>query len=172
MKKIKILTDENKRLLAYCDFGELENGIEIEVEDDFEFKHFLADYIFENNQIVYKPSLEELKKIKREELKKIRDSKIHENIEVHGSLFQVREQDTMKFQLIGLGLALGKLNPMDKEKWVLADNTVKDLTNIELVNVLIEKEARERELFAKFIELDSRLQLSKTIEEIEAIKWE
>lgn len=117
-------------------------------------------------------TLEEVKKIKRKELKQIRDEKIHENITVHGSIFQVRESDTVKFQLIGLGLALGKLELNGKEKWVLADNSVQEFTNSELIDVLMAKEERERKIFAKFVELDMQLQASSTVEEIEAIKWE
>ncbi|WP_147369709.1 DUF2977 domain-containing protein, partial [Fusobacterium necrophorum] len=44
MKKIKILIDENKRIIAYCDFGELENSMEITVDDDFQFNKSLDDY--------------------------------------------------------------------------------------------------------------------------------
>src|SRR3712207_7617550 len=56
------LIDENKRLLAYCDFGELENSMEITVDDDFEFDKNLSDYIYQNEKLVYSPNLEKIKR--------------------------------------------------------------------------------------------------------------
>src|SRR3712207_489313 len=50
------------------------------------------------NGKTWEVDIEEVKEMKRQELKHIREIKISENIEVHGSLFQVREKDLENFE--------------------------------------------------------------------------
>lgn len=56
---MKILLDENKRIIAYTYIGELQGSVEI---DDFNFEHPSQDYIYENGKIKYSPDLEKFKK--------------------------------------------------------------------------------------------------------------
>lgn len=116
-------------------------------------------------------TLDEIKEQKREKLKNIRDEEDNSDIEVNGDLFKIKKDDVMKFYLIGIGIGMGLVDPKGKERWVLADNTVKEFTNNELMNVIAKKAERERILFRKFIELDERLKQARTVEEIENIVW-
>lgn len=173
MKKIKILTDENKRLLAYCDFGELENAIEIEVEDDFEFTEDIENYILsEANELKYVFNLEQAKLEKREELKSIRNQKIQSDIEVHGSVFQVRDSDKENFDDVGLMIRTGEIDYDYKKHWVLADNSIKEFTARQIIDVWKERTKRKDKIFLEFGQLSMKLAACNNIEEIEAIKWE
>lgn len=116
-------------------------------------------------------TLDEIKEQKREKLKNIRDEEDDSDIEVNGDLFKIKKDDVMKFYLIGIGIGMGLVDPKGKERWVLADNTVKEFTNNELMNVIAKKAERERILFRKFIELDERLKQARAVEEIENIVW-
>ena len=116
-------------------------------------------------------TLDEIKEQKREKLKNIRDEEDNSDIEANGDLFKIKKDDVMKFYLIGIGIGMGLVDPKGKERWVLADNTVKEFTNNELMNVIVKKAERERTLFRKFIELDERLKQARTVEEIENIVW-
>ena len=116
-------------------------------------------------------TLDEIKEQKREKLKNIRDEEDNSDIEVNGDLFKIKKDDVMKFYLIGIGIGMGLVDPKGKERWVLADNTVKEFTNNELMNVIAKKAERERTLFRKFIELDERLKQARTVEEIENVVW-
>ena len=76
---MKILIDKNKRIISYALIGELQGAIEV---DNFEFIHPIDDYIYENGKIKYSPNIDRLKKLKREELKVIRTSKLYENTRI------------------------------------------------------------------------------------------
>lgn len=118
MKKIKILIDENKRLLAYCDFGELENSMEITVDNDFQFNKSLDDYVYQDKKIVYSPNLDRIKKQVNEKWKMERQEKIDADLEYKGSIFQMREViDVKNFEQRGLQIALGQKQLTDKEEW-------------------------------------------------------
>lgn len=172
MKKIKILIDENNRLIGYCDYGEMENSIEIEIEDNFEFKTNIQNYTYVNGNLEYRDNLDELKKQKLEELKNARDSFIKSDLDMNGDLFQVRNtEDRDKFNRIILGLLLKKLKKEDTEEWKLANNTYKVFTYAELSNIPDLYSAREREAFKKFHQLDDKLQACNTTDEIMALKW-
>ncbi len=172
MKKIKITTDENKRIVGYAVIGDLPNCIEIEVEDDFIFKGYIRDYTYKNKKINYEPDLESSRKKKREELKEKRKEKIEENIEIKGDLFQVRKEDLDNFYNLKIAMDLDSKMKTQKVKWILADNTIKEFNYIELMNVLSAYMLRKQNLFLKFGELTYKLEMCRTIEEIEKIKWE
>lgn len=172
MKKIKILTEENKRLLAYCDFGELENSIEIEVEDDFEFTGDIENYILtEENKLKYVFNLEQTKLEKIQKLKIIRDEKISEDIEVDGAVYQIKEKDLQKFLLKKVEADIHPELKEVKEDWRLADNTYKKIDFNDVLNILEAYGARQRKVFKEFGILEYRLMACTTLEEIEAIKW-
>lgn len=118
-------------------------------------------------------TLEDVKNRKREELKAIRDKKCKENLEMNGSLFQVRNtEDRAKFDRIFMGVLAKVLKEDDTEEWRLADNTYKIFTYQELSKISKLYSDREREIFKKFKELDTKLKTADTVESIEKIKWE
>ncbi|KYM50708.1 hypothetical protein A2U11_08340 [Fusobacterium necrophorum subsp. funduliforme] len=118
-------------------------------------------------------TLEDVKNRKREELKTIRDKKCKENLEMNGSLFQVRNtEDRAKFDRIFMGVLAKVLKEDDTEEWRLADNTYKIFTYQELSKISKLYSDREREIFKKFKELDTKLKTADTVESIEKIKWE
>lgn len=167
---MKIKINKQKKIIAYCTFGELEDSIEVE---DFEFKYPIYDYIYENKKIIYSPNLDRIKKEKREELKKIRDSKIRDNISLYGVEFQVRNDvDIENFKDVERGLQRGFKQLTDKRFWILADNSIKEFTYEQLSKVLDEKAKRKEEIFNKFGLLSMELEKADTVEKIENIKWD
>lgn len=117
-------------------------------------------------------NLEEVKENKRQELKLFRASKIDEDIVVSGDPFQVKERDLNNFYNIK---TIADLNPAIKTQkvtWILADNTAKEFTYEQIMNVLIAYIMRKQELFAKFTALIEKLETCTTVEEIEKIVWE
>ena len=117
-------------------------------------------------------NLEEVKENKRQELKLFRASKIDEDIVVSGDPFQVKERDLNNFYNIK---TIADLNPAIKTQkvtWILADNTAKEFTYEQIMNVLVAYIMRKQELFTKFAVLTERLEACTTVEEIEKIVWE
>ena len=171
MKTIKILIDENKRLTGYCDFGELQNSIELEVEDDFEFKGNLKNYSYVDEKLVYSVDLEEVKEKKRNELKAVREAKISENIIAYESEFQVRDKDLENFEDVARAIRRNKKSLEDKRSWILADNTVKEFTYAQLLDVLDARALRKENLFNTYGIFLMQLEKSTTVEEIEKIIW-
>lgn len=166
---MKIVIDKNKRIISYALIGELQGAIEVE---NFEFIHPIDDYVYENGKIKYSPDLDKLKKLKREELKKIRTSKLYENITVNGDTFQVRKDDLDNFWEVDYMLKRGEVAETDTRNWILADNSIKTFTYAQLMNVLTEFIKRKAEIFEKFGVLSIKLESCKSAEEIETIKWQ
>ena len=166
---MKIVIDKNKRIISYALIGELQGAIEV---DNFEFIHPIDDYIYENGKIKYSPNIDRLKKLKREELKVIRTSKLYENITVNGDTFQVRKDDLENFWEVDYILGAGEVTETDTRNWILADNSIKTYTYAQILNVLTEFIKRKSEIFEKFGALSVKLESCKSVEEIESIKWE
>ncbi len=166
---MKIIVDKSKRITSYAIIGELQGAIEV---DDFEFIHPIDDYVYENGKIKYSPNIERLKKLKREELKVIRTSKLYENITVNGDTFQVRKDDLDNFWEVDYMLKRGEVAETDTRNWILVDNSIKTFTYSQLMNVLTEFIKRKSEIFEKFGVLSIKLEACKSAEEIEAIKWQ
>ena len=117
-------------------------------------------------------NLEELKKQKREELKAIRTSKLFENIIVNDNTFQVRTEDLENFWEVDYMLKKGEVTETDTRNWVLFNNTIKPFKYSQLMEVLTKFIKRKAEIFEKFGILSIKLEACKTVEEIEAIKWQ
>ncbi|WP_405346318.1 DUF4376 domain-containing protein [Fusobacterium animalis] len=166
---MKIVIDKNKRIVAYTTIGEMQEAIEV---DDFKFIHPIDDYIYENGKIKYSPNIDRLKKIKREELKSIRMQKLYENITVNGDTFQVRKDDLENFWEVDYMLKRREVAETDTRNWILVDNSIKTFTYSQLMNVLTEFIKRKAEIFEKFGVLSIKLETCKSVEEIEAIKWQ
>ena len=166
---MKIVIDKNKRIVAYTTIGEMQEAIEV---DDFKFIHPIDDYIYENGKIKYSPNIDRLKKIKREELKAIRTNKLYENITVNGDIFQVRKDDLDNFWEVDYMLKTKEVVKTDTRNWILADNSIKTFTYSQLMEVLTKFIKRKTGIFEKFGALSIKLEVCKSAEEIEAIKWE
>lgn len=124
------------------------------------------------NGKTWEVDIEEVKKIKRFELKRIREQKISENIEVHGFVFQVREKDLENFEDVARAIRRGKRQLTDRRMWVLADDSVKEFTYAELLDVLDERAERKDKIFAQFAILSMQLEKCENVDEIEKINWE
>ena len=166
---MKIIIYKNKRIISYALIGELQGAIEVE---DFKFIHPIDDYIYENGKIKYSPNIDRLKKIKREELKAIRTNKLYENITVNGDTFQVRKDDLENFWEVDYMLKRREVAETDTRNWILVDNSIKTFTYSQLMNVLTEFIKRKAGIFEKFGALSIKLETCKSVEEIEAIKWQ
>lgn len=169
---------ENEELREMSKEEKIKNGIDVILEEG---------EVIENKNLIKipKPSiyhkwidkewvlnLKELKLQKREELKQIRTSKLFENITVNGDTFQVRKDDLENFWEVDYMLKKGEVTETDTRNWVLSDNTIKTFKYSQLMNVLTEFIKRKATIFNKFTELSIKLEFSKNIEEIEAIKWQ
>lgn len=169
---------ENEELREMSKEEKIKNGIDVILEEG---------EVTENKNLIKipKPSihhkwidkewvlnLKELKLQKREELKQIRTSKLFENITVNGDTFQVRNEDLENFWEVDYMLKNGEVSGDDTRNWVLSDNTIKTFKYSQLMNVLTEFIKRKATIFNKFTELSIKLEFSKNIEEIEAIKWQ
>jgi len=166
---MKIVIDKNKRIISYALIGELQGAIEVE---NFEFIYPVDDYIYENGKIKYSPNIDRLKKLKREELKKIRTKKLYENITVKGDTFQVRTEDLENFWEVDYMLKNKEVVESDKRNWVLSDNSIKTFSYSQIMDVLTEFIKRKAGIFEKFGALSIKLEACKSAEEIEAIKWQ
>ena len=166
---MRIIIDKNKRITSYALIGELQGSIEV---DDFEFLYPIDDYIYEDGKIKYSPNIDRLKKIKREELKVTRTSKLYENITVNGDTFQVRKDDLENFWEVDYMLKTKEVTETDTRNWILADNSIKTFTYSQLMNVLTEFIKRKDRIFEKFGVFSIKLVSCKSVEEIEAIKWQ
>lgn len=116
--------------------------------------------------------LNEIKRKKRNELKEIRDKKIYENLEVKGSIFQVRKQDLEKFFLKKIEADFNPELKEQKENWILADDSFKAIDFNDIQDIFQAFGERQRKLFERFGKLSIQLQKAQTWEEIENIKWE
>lgn len=177
-KKFEYPIFENGGLREMTKEEKIKNGINVTLEE--------GEIIKNNNLIeISRPSkyhkwidkewvlnLEELKIQRREELKAIRTSKLFENITVNGNTFQVRTEDLENFWEVDYMLKNGEVTETDTRNWILADNSIKIFTYSQLMNVLTEFIKRKSEIFEKFGILSIKLKACKTVEEIEAIKWQ
>ena len=117
-------------------------------------------------------TLAEVKEQKRQELKDIRAEKIDSDIEVNGDSFQVRERDLQNFYNLKIMIDVDKSRINECIAWVLADNRIKEFTYTQLMNVLASYIKRKEQLFHQFGVLAYKLEQAKTVEELEAIKWD
>lgn len=124
------------------------------------------------NGKTWEVNIEEVKEIKRQELKHIREIKISENIEVHGSLFQVREKDLENFEDVARAIRRKKKTEEDTRAWILADNSIKTFTYAQLLDVLDERALRKEKIFNEYGSLAIQLQQANTVKQIEKITWE
>lgn len=169
---------ENGELREMTKKEKVSNGITVTLEEG---------EVIENNNLIKisQPSkyhkwinkewvldLKELKSQKREELKTIRTSKLFENITINGDIFQVRKDDLDNFWEVDYMLKRGEVTETDTRNWILADNSIKTFTYSQLMNVLTEFIKRKAEIFEKFGALSIKLEACKSVEEIEAIKWQ
>ena len=169
---------ENEELREMTKEEKIKNGIDVILEEG---------EVIENKNLIKIPqpsiyhkwidkewvlNLKELKLQKREELKQIRTSKLFENITVNGDTFQVRNEDLENFWEVDYMLKNGEVLGDDERSWVLSDNTIKTFKYSQLMNVLTEFIKRKATIFNKFTELSIKLEISKNIEEIGAIKWQ
>lgn len=177
-KKFEYPVFENGGLREMTKEEKIKNGINVTLEE--------GEVIKNNNLIkISQPSkyhkwidkewvlnLEELKIQKREELKAIRTSKLFENITVNGNTFQVRTEDLENFWEVDYMLKNREVIETDTRNWVLSNNTIKPFKYSQLMEVLTEFIKRKAEIFEKFGILSIKLEACKTVEEIEAIKWQ
>lgn len=177
-KKFEYPIFENGGLREMTKEEKIKNGINVTLEE--------GEVIKNNNLIkISQPSkyhkwidkewvlnLEELKIQKREELKAIRTSKLFENITVNGNTFQVRTEDLENFWEVDYMLKNREVIETDTRNWVLSNNTIKPFKYSQLMEVLTEFIKRKAEIFEKFGILSIKLEACKTVEEIEAIKWQ
>lgn len=169
---------ENEELREMSKEEKIKNGIDVILEEG---------EVIENKNLIKipKPSihhkwidkewvlnLKELKLKKREELKQIRTSKLFENITVNDNIFQVRTEDLENFWEVDYMLKKGEVTETDTRNWVLFNNTIKPFKYSQLMEVLTKFIKRKAEIFEKFGILSIKLEACKTVEEIEAIKWQ
>ena len=115
--------------------------------------------------------LERAKKEKRNELKEIRNQKIEENIEVHGSVFQVRNSDKENFDDVELMMRTGEIDENYQKNWVLADNSIKSFTAQQIIDVWKERTKRKDKIFQEFGALSIKLEKCDSVQKVQKIIW-
>lgn len=148
------------------------DGEIIKENDIVEIERPTQYHVWNKDKFLWELNLDEIKEKKRDELKYNREEKIAENIEVHGSLFQVREKDLENFEDVARAIRRGKRQLTDRRIWVLADNSVKEFTYAQLLDVLDERAERKDKIFAQFAILSMQLEKCENVDDIEKIKWE
>lgn len=156
----------NDNLYTLKDGEILQHGEILQVEQPSKW------HTWNKDKFLWELNLDEIKEKKRDELKYNREEKIAENIEVHGSLFQVREKDLENFEDVARAIRRGKRQLTDRRMWVLADDSVKEFTYAELLDVLDERAERKDKIFARFAILSMQLEKCENVDDIEKIKWE
>ncbi|WP_261787564.1 DUF4376 domain-containing protein [Fusobacterium necrophorum] len=155
----------------------VEEGIEIELQE--------GEVIQDKKLVTFpKPSeyhawnghewiadLERAKKEKRNELKEIRNQKIEENIEVHGSVFQVRNSDKENFDDVELMMRTGEIDENYQKNWVLADNSIKSFTAQQIIDVWKERTKRKDKIFQEFGALSIKLEKCDSVQKVQKIIW-
>lgn len=178
----KVLSwDEDVSKLAPTEIGDVVEEVKNEIELSIEKRYYFIDnkvvelkenQKIENNKVIdILSEIDYLKQKKRNELKEIRDRKIYENLKVKNFVFQVRKQDLEKFFLKKIEVDFNPKLKEEKENWVLADNSIKQISFEDIKEILEKFGQRQREIFKNFQKLSIQLQNSKNVEEIEKINW-
>lgn len=163
---------KNKPLTKLVEEGHLKLGIGQKIVGDVihEYEQPSKYHIWNGEEWI--TNIEQAKLQKREELKAIRSQKIQADIEVHGEMFQVRDSDKENFDDIKLMLDMGEIDEDYKKYWVLVDNSIKEFTAQQIIDVWKERTKRKDKIFLEFGQLSIQLQACRTIEDIETIVWE
>lgn len=114
------------------------------------------------------PSLEEVKDIKANELKKHRDTEEESPIEYKDKLwdFDSKARDRMNAAIVAL-----EVNGIPSISWTAYDNTSTELTVLDLKTIISLAALRGNELHIKYRTLADSVLASTTIEEINSITW-
>ncbi|MDK4498430.1 DUF4376 domain-containing protein [Fusobacterium necrophorum] len=149
---------------------ELEEGEKIENKKLIKFEKPSEYHSWNGEEWI--ADLQRAKKEKRNELKEIRNQKIEENIEVHGSVFQVRNSDKENFDDVELMMRTGEIDENYKKNWVLADNSIKGFTAQQIIDVWKERTKRKDRIFQEFGALSIKLEKCNSVEKVQKITWE
>ncbi|WP_261791371.1 hypothetical protein [Fusobacterium necrophorum] len=156
----------------------MSEGIEIELEE--------GEIILDKKLIkIHKPSkyhvwngkewridLEDIKDKINETWKKERQEKIDADLNYKDYIFQMHEDiDVKNFQQRALQIALGQKKLTDKEEWRLKDNTFKEFTYKELLEVVELWGERKQKIWIDLKRMWKELEKANSIEEIEKISW-
>lgn len=141
----------------------IKNSEVIPIPDNMEI---MTKPIFDVNleQWVESVTLEEMKSIKRTELKQHRDLSTVQDYEYNGVMYQADLVSQDKFFKSML------LNE-DSIYWIAFDNTLHLLKHEDFVAIVDGLKQREKQSFAKFNELYKQVLLCSTIDEIKLINW-
>lgn len=128
-------------------------------------------YVWDSEKYYYKIDLGKYKENKIKELQKIREDKIQEDIEVFGHAFQVRSFDLENFYDITMALVINPSLANETINWRLSDNTFAPFTYAQIKEVLEKRGARKKEVFAKFVELESQVKSASNLDDVDEIMW-
>lgn len=126
-----------------------------------------------NGEVVYEvyitpETIEIERQNKIEALKKIRDAKELEPIEYNGSSFDF---DVRSFDRINAAITTLEIANSDVIEWTLADNTKKEVTALDLKNVIAQAGIRSNLLHIQYRSLKEMVLIAETIDEINLINW-
>lgn len=153
-------------------------GIEIELEEGEIIQdkklikiHKPSEYHIWNGK-EWKVDLEDVKNKINETWKKERQEKIDADLEYKNFMFQMREDiDVKNFEQRGLQIALNQKKLTDKEEWRLKDNTFKEFTYKELLEIVGLWGKRKQKIWNDLKRMWKELEKANSIEEIEKIAW-
>lgn len=160
----KILLDNKIDLLEEGEYIE-NSSIKVKQKPEGIYKYIWDKAIFEWLEGL---NLDEVKEIKRLEMKRIRDVQNEEDIKYQDDLFDGDLESKNKvFQ--ASQIFKGEEVKVD---WITADNKVTKLAGNDLEKIVILFSNREQELFTIFAEKLINIDVCRDIESVKKIKWE
>lgn len=160
----KILLDNKIDLLEEGEYIE-NSSIKVKQKPEGIYKYIWDKATFEWLEGL---NLDEVKEVKRLEMKRIRDIQNEEDIKYQGNLFDGDLESKNKvFQ--ASQIFKGEEVKVD---WITADNKVTKLTGNDLEKIVILFSNREQELFTIFAEKLINIDVCRDVESVKKIKWE
>lgn len=118
-----------------------------------------------------KPSLDELKEAKREEINKARDEAEQGGFEYMGKVFDSDPISCQRISCAAQSMALMPASEENKIVWTCQDNSTIELTAAELSGLVVALSQWSIKCHTKASELKAQIDAAKTAEELEAIVW-
>lgn len=116
-------------------------------------------------------NLEYAVEFKEQELKRIREEKIEENIVYNGNKYQVRSGDLRNLDDAERAIVRGAKTLDDMILWRMADNSEQRVTYRDLQTVIDMRALRKPEIYGWFIATIHKLYACKTVKEVMDLKW-
>lgn len=164
IKEIEPRLEEVEKIRQVEKFDE--NGIPYFENEKYTVQEYVKYY-----QIVElpKPSLEELKLAKREEINQARDEAEQGGFEYMGKVFDSDQVSCIR--MMGASQSLANAPAETKITWTCQDNSTIDLNGTQFVGLVVALATHSNTCHQKATELKAQIEKATSAEELEEIKW-